>query len=85
MQAKFLGHWSSGITLERMIATSATNAEIVEALKKVMIRHTKAQRIRGEVALALPDADVDTCWLEMSKEERVLYDLHACAAATART
>jgi hypothetical protein len=31
----------------------------------VMIRHTKSQRIGGEVALALPEADCQTVWLEM--------------------
>ena len=30
-----------------------------------MIRHTKSQRIGGEVALALPEADCKTVWLTM--------------------
>lgn len=37
-----------------------------------------AVRINGEVALALPDADCSTVWLEMSKEERHMYNTHRC-------
>jgi len=44
-------------------------------LQQLMIRHTKSQRIGGEVALALPDADVSTIMLDMSSVERKLYDL----------
>ena len=36
-------------------------------------------QVRVQVALALPDADVETVWLEMSEHEKVLYQLHACA------
>ena len=35
--------------------------------------------VKGELALSLPDSDVETVWLDFSKEERVLYSLHACA------
>ena len=56
-----------------------TNADVASRLRKVMIRHTKGMRIGGEVALALPDADCSTCWLDMSADERLLYDVHACA------
>jgi hypothetical protein len=49
------------------------NKEVVDALRTIMIRHTKSQRIGGEVALALPDADCQTVWLEMSADEKLLY------------
>ena len=39
----------------------------------------KSQRIAGELALSLPDSDVETVWLTMSAEERILYALHGCA------
>ena len=39
-----------------------------------MIRHTKSQRIHGEVALALPDCDCRTVLLDMSADEKLLYD-----------
>ena len=45
-----------------------------------MIRHTKSQRIAGNVALALPAADCQTVWLDMSSAERTLYSLAFCAA-----
>ena len=35
-------------------------------------------RIGGEVALALPDADCETVWLEMTADERLLYGMHEC-------
>jgi DNA repair protein RAD5 len=37
-----------------------SNEEVVAWLRKYMIRHTKAMRIGGEVALALPEADCQT-------------------------
>lgn len=49
-------------------------AELPAVLKRIMIRHTKSQRIHGRVALALPDADCETVWLEMSGAERKVYD-----------
>ena len=55
------------------------NDEVTALLRKAMIRHTKAMRIGGAVALALPDADVQTLWLDMSDDERRLYRLHGCA------
>jgi len=39
-----------------------------------MIRHTKAQRIGGQVALALPDAACETIWIDMDPHERRIYD-----------
>ena len=58
---------------------SLNNFECVRILQKLFIRHTKAQRINGEAALSLPDADVETVWLEMSRDEKALYQLHECA------
>ena len=57
------------------------NEEIVDMLKTAMVRHTKSMRIGGEVALALPDADLQTCWLDMSADEKLLYELHHCTSA----
>ena len=44
------------------------------ALRGLMVRHTKAQRIGGGAALALPDATTTTVALQMSDDERDLYD-----------
>ena len=55
------------------------NEQVVAALRKIMIRHTKAMRIGGAVALALPDADCETIWLDMSEDERLLYRVSGCA------
>jgi SWI/SNF-related matrix-associated actin-dependent regulator of chromatin subfamily A3 len=54
---------------------------LVAALKPLMIRHTKDQRIGGEVALALPEKDVSTVWLTPSATEQQLYGM-ACAFDT---
>ena len=92
-QASFLGHWGGGLNLSTLAfaptpthdpphsydSLSKTNEAIVDVLQSLIIRHSKSQRISGEVALALPDSDVETVWLEMSRDERVLYDLHGCA------
>ena len=45
------------------------NDEVVDRLKKLMIRHTKSQRIGGQVALSLPETDHATVWLDMSDDE----------------
>ena len=45
------------------------NDEVVDRLKKIMIRHTKSQRIGGQVALSLPETDHATVWLDMSDDE----------------
>ena len=41
---------------------------------QVMIRHTKSQRIGGDVALALPDSDSKTIYLDMTDDERTMYN-----------
>ena len=85
MQARLLHQWGSGVKLRDLlgIGSSSTrpvfsNEKVVEALRKVMMRHTKRMRIGGEVALSLPEADCQTVWLTMSDDEKVLYQLHAC-------
>ena len=57
---------------------SDTNEALVDWLRQRMIRHTKNMRIGGEVALALPDADCETIWIEMSEDERLVYGIHEC-------
>ena len=47
-----------------------------------MIRHTKKQRIGGEVALALPDCDCRTVLLDMSADELILHRDAACKDGT---
>ena len=89
VQAKALGHWSAGLKIgdmhDQFIFSPERSEQIhgnqwfADQLKKVMIRHTKRQRIHGEAALSLPDADVETVWLTMSADERALYALSSCA------
>lgn len=45
--------------------------------RHITCRHTKSQRIGGDVALALPDADTATVWLDMCRAERALYEARA--------
>ena len=93
-QARILGHWNDGLKLHdvnedwtwyksgqsRGLARYAnTNQEVADKFKKLMIRHSKSQRIQGEEALSLPDSDVATVWLDMSPDEKLLYDLAGCA------
>jgi hypothetical protein len=47
---------------------------VVDRLKKIMIRHTKSQRIGGQVALSLPETDQATVWLDMSDDEALSAD-----------
>ena len=49
-------------------------ATCIVKLKKLIIRHTKAQRIGGAVALALPTLASETEWLTFSDAEKVVYD-----------
>ena len=94
-QARMLGHWEYGLCLYRAVRAPEardvdmdtgkasypfmTNEQIADKLKQLMIRHSKSQRISGEAALSLPDADSDVVWLTMSDDERALYKLHCCA------
>ena len=66
-----------GLRLDREI-TAQENAKclrptFVAKLRRLMIRHTKAQRIHGRAALALPTLECDTVWLEMTAQERQGY------------
>jgi len=86
-QANLLGHAYHGLkvaeTWERAHRHDdkliMDNPDVVERLKKLMIKHSKSQRIGGEVALALPETDAETVWLDMSPDERLIYKHHGCA------
>ena len=47
--------------------------KLVAALRRVIIRHTKAQRIGGAAALSLPDEVVSTVVLEQTTAEQQMY------------
>lgn len=51
----------------------AIRQEVVICLQAVMIRHTKAQQIGGEVALTLPPLDLDTEFIPMAADEQQRY------------
>ena len=70
-QARSLEHVTTKYQSEKG-SKGATRA-LVAALRPRMIRHTKAQRIGGAVALALPDEVVSTVTLEQSAAERAEY------------
>jgi len=85
-QARILGQWEGGFKLSTILAGSPyqssvykSNDEVVDMLREVMIRHSKSQRIKGEVALALPESECNTAWVTFSRSEQVLYALHGCA------
>ena len=46
---------------------------LVAALRRVIIRHTKAQRIGGAAALSLPDEVVSTVLLDQTTAEQQMY------------
>jgi len=52
--------------------------EILPRLKKLMVRHSKSQRIHGEAALSLPDAMSRAELLDMTPAERALYEVAGC-------
>ena len=54
--------------------TPQKKTDLVDKLKKLMIRHTKAQRIGGVQALALPTLDSETEWLVFAPNERGKYN-----------
>ena len=78
--ARLLGHWdrASGLQLSEYAHHDADRSKLPAVLQKVMIRHTKSQRIAGHVALALPATDCQTVWLDMSAAERSLYSQASC-------
>lgn len=47
---------------------------MVAALRRVMVRHTKTQRIGGGAALALPTLNSETIFLTMTADEREAYN-----------
>lgn len=82
-QAFLLGHLDSGINLRKLIRAtlereSGSHQALVDQLRRVCIRHTKAMRIGGDVALSLPEKDIQTVWLDMSEDERLLYQVASC-------
>ena len=56
--------------------------DTVEALRQVMIRHTKTMQIGNEAALALPNASVETVFLDMSEREVNLSETFKCSMNT---
>lgn len=89
-QSQLLGHWFHGLKLSEVDKKECShyngrytmmldNPEVVERLKKLMIKHSKSQRIGGEVALSLPATEAKTVWLDMSPGELVMYKHHGCA------
>jgi hypothetical protein len=70
------GNMLLGNMLLRKFGTQALSVgpELIDALRQLMIRHTKGQVIGGTTALTLPSAAVETVWLEMSADERALYE-----------
>jgi hypothetical protein len=80
-QAAMLGAVGWLDQLRRGRAGQAT----ANALRERMIRHTKSQRIDGEVALALPRASFRTEWLDLSTDESAAYQRHICMTASRQT
>ena len=72
--ANLIGQWDGGLQLRKYHDDDSCRSELPGVLQRLMIRHTKAQRIGGQVALALPDAECATVWVDMSPSERLLYD-----------
>ena len=65
--------------LQSLLQEQATSSQAAaDTMRQLMIRHTKAQRIEGEAALALPAASFRVVWLEHTNEERQLYQQHMC-------
>ena len=67
------GRIGSPPVIKGVYGGTLVDAELAQALRRVLIRHTKSQRIGGEVALSLPEADTATVWLDMSPHEKQLY------------
>ena len=78
-QAYLTGHLQSGLRLFDLLEDKEDNIAVRDALRKVIIRHTKSQRLGGQVALALPETAAQTLWLDMTADERLLFQLCACA------
>ena len=73
---RVLGQAHSGLkvsTIDPHVAAAKQNQAYIEKLRKLMIRHTKAQQIHGQAALALPELNAATVWLDMTPLERRAY------------
>ena len=77
--ASVIGHWKDGLQLGQY-EENAQRAQLPDVLKRLMIRHTKGQRIGGQAALALPEAECATIWVDMSPSERKVYGASSRAA-----
>ena len=75
-QLALLGH-GSGTHDGLGLGSKPITDELIDDIKKLMIRHSKSQRIHGEQALALPDADLQTTMLRMTHDEQILYNAAA--------
>ena len=74
--ASFLGHWMMGSDIRQYCDSKVRHLakqNVVLVLRSLMIRHTKSQRIGGEIALALPDSSTETVSLTMNSTERDHY------------
>ena len=78
-QAFLTGHLAGGVQLLELLQDEDESPAIRDALRKVMIRHTKSQRVGDQAALALPETATQTFWLDMTADERLLFQLCACA------
>jgi hypothetical protein len=65
-----MGHARSPVSAAQIQQRQADFALLISRLKQVMIRHTKSQRIAGDIALALPELDSETVFLRMTAAER---------------
>ena len=65
-------------------STELMKQENVQKLRKILIHHSKSQRIHGEVALKLPDLTCRTELLDFSADERTLYQMMGCSEGTPR-
>ena len=62
------------IAMESFNKTEDTFNKLVRAAKRVIIRHTKSQRINGSEALALPPSTTSTVLLDMSAVEDTAFN-----------
>lgn len=75
ISAQRVEHWKWGSNLYTLTKNPSLICETISALRKVMIRHTKSQRIAGDVALSLPDSSTEIVWLTMNENERSQYEI----------
>ena len=63
----------SGLMRDTSMHHRGARDKLVAALRRVIIRHTKAQRIGGAAALSLPDEVVSTVLLDQTTAEQQMY------------